>query len=375
MVQQLLLAAARAESDLGLASGACSSSASLTGCAAVNEARVIATLVANTYGTGAFTLQGLDTTLARRPGETYVPIIGTPAQQAIAARVQRVRDSLGTEGTAILVTSPVGALAPIAPGDVERVFSDTSLGLNVGSITRYHLGDIDLAATFLWLDLFPGGSSTFAQPARSARAGVRLRSAVSAGYRLGTGDPDRPTELFDVPIGTGANALLLRSTSDVAIGRHFLGSLSVRLVSPFADQVQVLVPDSAGEIFIPASHLTVANRTLGRSLELELSPRWALNDQFSIGGQWLMRSKRADRYSSGAEPKVSLLDEPVDSREQRAGFGISYSTLSAYGRGRARVPLEASFVHYETLSGSGVGVPKLKGDRVELRIYTRLWGR
>jgi hypothetical protein len=198
---------------------------------------------------------------------------------------------------------------------------------------------------------------------------------VSAGYRLGTGDPDRPTELFDVPIGTGANALLLRSTSDVAIGRHFLGSLSVRLVSPFADQVQVLVPDSAGEIFIPASRLTVANRTLGRSLELELSPRWALNDQFSIGGQWLMRSKQADRYSNGAEPKVSLLDEPVDSREQRAGFGISYSTLSAYGRGRARVPLEASYVHYETLSGSGVSVPKLKGDRVELRIYVRLWGR
>jgi hypothetical protein len=88
-----------------------------------------------------------------------------------------------------------------------------------------------------------------------------------------------------------------------------------------------------------------------------------------------MRSKQADRYSYGAEPKVSLLDEPVDSREQRAGFGISYSTLSAYGRGRARVPLEASYVHYETLSGSGVSVPKLKGDRVELRIYVRLWGR
>ena len=56
---------------------------------------------------------------------------------------------------------------------------------------------------------------------------------------------------------------------------------------------------------------------------------------------------------------------------QSVQFGVAYSTLSAFTRGKSRWPLEIVYSHGVTLAGSGGVVPATEFDRIELRIYTR----
>ena len=52
--------------------------------------------------------------------------------------------------------------------------------------------------------------------------------------------------------------------------------------------------------------------------------------------------------------------------EHRFGGGLSYSTVAAWQRGKAGVPLEFSYLHSQTTSGSGYA-PKLSLDQVQVR--------
>jgi len=70
---------------------------------------------------------------------------------------------------------------------------------------------------------------------------------------------------------------------------------------------------------------------------------------------------------------AGILGTGTKQSEQRVGGGASFSTLRAYDRGRARVPIEVQLVHWQTLTGSGY-VPKRFSTQIQLRYYTRLFG-
>jgi hypothetical protein len=53
--------------------------------------------------------------------------------------------------------------------------------------------------------------------------------------------------------------------------------------------------------------------------------------------------------------------------EQRAGFGFTYSSVSARQRGKGGIPLEVSYLHQETFSG--LGLPRRTTEGMELRLY------
>jgi hypothetical protein len=53
-----------------------------------------------------------------------------------------------------------------------------------------------------------------------------------------------------------------------------------------------------------------------------------------------------------------------------AAFGVSFSTLASYARGRSRFPAEVLYTHTAPLGASGGLVPVVASDRLELRIYT-----
>ena len=61
--------------------------------------------------------------------------------------------------------------------------------------------------------------------------------------------------------------------------------------------------------------------------------------------------------------------------EHRVGGGITYSTLGAVQRGRGRVPLEITYQYVRTARGSGGRLPRQATSQIELRLYTRLFGR
>jgi hypothetical protein len=55
----------------------------------------------------------------------------------------------------------------------------------------------------------------------------------------------------------------------------------------------------------------------------------------------------------------------------RVGFGFRFSTADAYARGRTSFPIEVSFGHLETVSGSAT-LAKSSRDQIQVRLYYRL---
>ncbi|MHB1299231.1 MAG: hypothetical protein ACYC0B_11935, partial [Gemmatimonadaceae bacterium] len=117
------------------------------------------------------------------------------------------------------------------------------------------------------------------------------------------------------------------------------------------------------------------------------SPRFQLNDYFTVGGYWGWRERGGDEYTvpstaAAAPPGAGIVLLDSDgmqsanaSTEQRVGFDITFSSLAAQAAGRIGGRFEISYSHQQSVSsGEGI-VPKRWEDRLQLRYYTRLFGR
>ena len=342
--------------------------------ALVRDAAALRSRIAYVYGTGT-----------AGSGRPFVPIAGTAPQRAVEAQVAALAQRFRTFQITSLAatTTPAGATSRLGVGGVQTILTDEGFGI-AGDSLRGGLqsgsGDIELAATVQWLDTFHGD-----ERARLAPTGLQLRSAITAGYRFGTGSGDFPFIWFDVPTGTGVDAFLVRSATDIVFGRRLWASAIVRVIQPRPDQPILRIPSTADELFVPAYREAQIDRTLGRELQLELNPRLVLSDNFSLWGHYQMRRKAADENrgtfelpAEGDQPAVtidaSVLDLESEAREQRAGLGVTYSTLAAYTRGKASLPLEVSWLYRRTLAGEGGQVLRAASQQVMVRAYLRLLG-
>jgi hypothetical protein len=336
------------------------------------QARTVASGLAQIYGAGT----------ATSSGALLVPIQGTDAQRAVEARLQ----ALGAQFAAFRVTElrtpalPAGATARIANAGLQRVLTEREFGIladSVRGIERAGLGDVEIGGSVMWLDTFGATGA----PA----AGLRARSTVSAGYRLPTGTVATPYILFDVPLGDGP-ALLLSSATDLSLGRRFWVSAIARVESPQSQRRLVSVPPFAGELLASVGRVGIVDRTGGRQVALELTPRWVPNDAFAVAAHYALRSKQEDRHvgtiasgdTEGGAPvtyDAALLDAGTGGRAQSVGVGITYSTLAAYARRKTWLPVEVSYLHTSTVAGSGGVVPKVRTDQLVVRVYAQLLGR
>jgi len=335
----------------------------------VNDARAMATGIATTYGIGADTARGFQ----------FVPLAQSSLQTAIAARL----DALNASFKAYIPTlaafgSPAGALAPISAGAASALISD-SLGVApIGLVERSHLGDIEVGAKVLLIDTFGGLAG-----ARAHREGLGLRVAVGGLARLGTGQPERPDDMFDVGTGDGQTDIEGNGAMDLVIGRRFWASFVGRYGVQLADEKEFRIPDVARNPFLAAYREKTVSRDLGDYIEFQATPRYVYNDYFSLSANWTYRLKGEDKYTGtftatdltgqSVTLDASILGTGTEQSEQRIGGGASFSTLRAFERGRARLPIEIQFLHWQTISGEGY-LPKQFSSQIQLRYYTRLFG-
>jgi hypothetical protein len=342
--------------------------------ALIGEATAFRSRVAYVYGTSSASA-----------GQRFVPIAGTPAQKAVDARVDSLSRAFASFQIATLraTSTPQGATQRLGIAGLQSILTDESYGIagdSVRGILRSNTGDVELAASVQWLDTFHGNEA-----ARLAPTGFHARSTVTAGYRLGTGSGDFPFTWFDIPAGSGVSAILLRSTTDLVFGRRAWATVAVRATTPLAVQQLLRVPSYAGQVYVPAYREVTVDRTLGRELELEVTPRWAFSDAFSLWAQYQYRTKNADQnrgafqieFADGSPAETvdaSILDVDTEAREQRAGLGVAYSTLAAFARGRSSLPVEVSWAYRQTLAGIGGTVFRNTGQQVQVRLYLRILG-
>jgi hypothetical protein len=196
---------------------------------------------------------------------------------------------------------------------------------------------------------------------------------LTAGWRFGTAGADRADDPFDVPIGDGANALLVRSTTDLVLTRSVWMSATIRAVKPISDEVVVALPYRNAVNAFEAVTAGKAVRSLGNRVELELAPRLSFGQFFGVSAAYLVRHWGADRYAvvDAAASAGQQTDGGTASRTMHAAaFGASFSTLASYVRGRSRFPAEVIYSHTMPVTGSGATVPSATSDRLELRVYT-----
>ncbi len=310
---------------------------------------------------------------ATRGGAPVVPIANGSAQSAVQTTIATLRTDFAAFGVTNIVdgAAPAAANTVYGPGGTARIVSDTAWKLGysrLGNTRRAGIGDIDVTASYLLFDSFAAD-----QVRRLLTPSRGVRSMLTTGWRFGTAGADRTDDPFDVPIGEGVNALLVRSTTDFVLTRTFWMSATLRAVTPLSDEIAVALPFRNETNVFDAVTVGTATRSLGTRFELELAPRLSIGQFFGVSAAYMARRWGADRYDVGNPTSNAPLtsDYELPSRTvHAAAIGVSFSTLASYVRGRSRFPAEVIYSHTVSLSGSGGMVPASTSDRLELRVYT-----
>jgi hypothetical protein len=365
---------------------ACQANPGAAGCAQVNANRNnLQALVNNTtaFAGGIAQLYG---TGAAAPSP-FIPITNSTAQLAIESRIQAFSALYAqfTGSPAIPTTTvPIGAQARLNVSDAQRILTDPAFGVAADplqTIERSHIGDIELGMKYLLFDSFVARGTDRLTP-----SGINWRTAVTGVVRLPTGQQDSPDNFVDVPTGNGQTDIELRAAADILIGRHFWNSFIARYAFQLADDQFMRISDAPEKTLTALYRRQRVERDLGDYYELETNPRWVFNNYFSVTGHYMFRHKAEDQYSGTFDIPAAVtgfqditlnantLNQQTEQSEHRLGFGASFSTVAPFAQGKAKIPLEITYLHWQTTRGSGGNIPKAFTDQIQLRVYTRIFG-
>jgi len=317
----------------------------------------------------------------------FVPIAGTDAQLAIQARVAAFRALYNQFGVTSIDANTVGpfpAQTRLSLRDAQQILSDPLFGVAAApleSVGRSHIGDIDVGGKFSLIDTF-GGSTE----ARMSPHGFNFRTAIGGVFRIPTGDIESPDNFIDIGTGRGAKAVEGRWFTDILLGSRFWESFVLRYNRPFADQQTMRITDLPNEELAPLYRRQTVDRKLGSAFEFETAPRIVVNDFLALSGWYMYRNKQEDHYTgtftipaattgfADLTLDASTLDQETAQTEHRLGGGISFSNLYAFEQGKAKIPFEVTYLHWQTTKGAGGNQPKFFTDQIQLRLYARLFG-
>ena len=123
-------------------------------------------------------------------------------------------------------------------------------------------------------------------------------------------------------------------------------------------------------------------RTAGDVIGLDVTPRLLLTESLALDGHYGLERIGTTTYGSLSavnDPCAncqSAIQASVDgigsaTTTQRLGFGLRYSTVDVFARGRARYPIEVSFARLVTLAGDP-GVAKQSRDQIQVRLFYQI---
>ena len=303
---------------------------------------------------------------ANLPGAPVVPVVGSAADHLISGRIAQLDSSFHAFlTTAPTITArPAGARGVVGTDDLQTLLRDPAVGSidSLATTERISVGDVEASATVLLHDGFADTTTR--------GASWRMRAALTGTLRLATGQTPTLGNPADIGTGNGTTQVEGRLATVIQRGAH-LG------ISAAAQYTYSLTKGQSAAASIDA------RPAAGSSYEFQLAPRWrvgALLDLYAVYGFrhlnatnrvvpdigfGLVPSAAAVAYHDGIYTEAG--------NAQSLGLGVHYSTVSAFDRGMAHLPIEVGFTHLETVSGAGQ-MPKSFRDQVEIRFYSP-WNR
>jgi hypothetical protein len=317
----------------------------------------------------------------------FVPIVGTDAQLTIEARVAAFKalysQFLGA-GNPITVNGPFASQNRLTLRDAQRILTEGPFGIVAAPLTstgHSHVGDIDIGGKFSVYDSFDGSTE-----ARMSPTGLNFRTAIGGIIRLPTGQIESADNFVDLGTGRKATAIEGRWFSDILVGSRFWQSFILRINKPFADDQEMRIIDLPNEELAPLYRKQTVHRALGTAFEFETTPRIVINNFLAISGQYVYRHKAQDHYTgtftiptavtgfADITLDASTLDLETETTEHRLGGGLSFSNIYSFEQGKAKIPFEVTYLHWQTVNGSGGNQPKFFTDQIQLRLYARIFG-
>jgi hypothetical protein len=320
---------------------------------------------------------GSDT--ARAPS-AFVPRAASAAQTAIEARATQINTlyrsllGLGAGAADPIAARPFGAQTPATAAQLQSLFTDPTspLGLDIDAlrlVERSHIGDAEASVKLLVFD-------TFSDTTRR----LGMRTAIGGAYRFATGQEDNPNDLFDIPTGDGQSDVELRTAVDLRFARRVATSLRARYTIQLADEPLARIPTGPADLFPPAYSAQRVERDLGDIIEIDAVPRYAVSNRFSLVAHYMFRRKAEDRVTGtftipgsvtgfgDVTLDAATLERETAATEHRIGAGFTFALTQARGSGGLRWPFEISYLHGQTIRGSGGNQPKWSQDVLQVRI-------
>lgn len=317
----------------------------------------------------------------------FIPIVGTDAQLSIEARVAAFKalyTSFLGAGNPITTNGPFASQSRLTLRDAQRILTEPAFGIAAAplqSVGRSHVGDIDIGGKFSVYDSFGGVTA-----ARLSPTGLNFRSSVGVTLRLPTGQIESPDNFIDIGTGRKATTIEGRWFGDILLGSRFWESFIVRFNKPFSDTQELRIIDLPDLELAPIYRRQTVDRKLGTTFEFETAPRIVLNDFLAVSGWYMYRHKQHDEYTgtftipaaitgfADVNLDASTLNLETEQTEHRLGGGISFSNIFSFEQGKAKVPFEVTYLHWQTVKGAGGNQPKFFTDQIQLRMYARIFG-
>ena len=315
---------------------------------------------ATIYSVALSTVYGASAQVAGAP---VVPVTGSATDVAIRARIAQFDSSFHAflNSAPAISARPAGAGGVVGTSDWQQLARDPAVGGvdSLATTERISIGDIELSAKYLIHDGFADSAG------RSAL--WHSRTTLTGTLRLGTGLTPTTSNPLDIGTGNGTTQAEGRLATVIQYGQH----AGLSAAGQYAYSLSRSASNVAAPDYKPAA---------GSSYELQLAPRWQITDLLDAFGAYGFRHVNA---MGGAMPDIQFLSAQLTGpvayhdgvytlagNSQTVGVGVHYSTLSAFGRGSSRVPIDVGFTHLETMRGAGQ-MPKAFRDQVEIRLYYR----
>ena len=307
-------------------------------------------------------------------GAAVVPVTGSTADALIKTRLTAFDSSF----QAFMSNGPRITSTQASAGGVMG-FADLSNLLTDPGIAGYDSlkssiliapGDVELSARYLLLDQFADSV------APTGPIGMHTRATFTGTYRLPTGQLASASNPLAIATGRGASSVAGQLALYSQWGRRLGLAASAGYVSSFGTTKTGTFPIADGAPF-PPSASDAYPYTPGAVTTLSIAPRLMITKYLGVNAMYDFAHYAASNY--GAVPLGAVAPTPIAIVEgvsaapgtlQSAGFGITYSTVSEFDRGKAALPIDVTFTHLETLNGAA-RMPKYFRDQIQLRFYMR----
>jgi hypothetical protein len=374
----LVTALGGAASALDALADACASDAAADPrCTTVlNEIGAVRALTASTRSIGETigrTYGGSDAVAPSR----FVPLASSAAHTGVATTIDGLRAAYARYGETGIGAElgVVGAEAPTTTADFLALLEDSTGAYALGPWDRRYqqgIGDIDVS---LWYRAFDGtGDRPYSRLATTD--GRRWRQSFGATFRVGTGSAYDPDDPLMLATGDGQHDLEVASATDLIWGANLWGSLIVRYTRQLGDERITRLPDAVLSPYLPLTRRVLAERTPGDRVHVELAPRWIFNDYLAVGTRYRFVHEAATswREVAPANGAAALTATGQAMTAHEASFGVTWSSIAAWQRGRSSRPIELSWERGFVFAGEGE-VLAARSDRLGVLVYAKLWGK